>query len=380
MNDLKYQICKKTVMDTSDPATKFDSKGISNHYWDFQNIVKAHWYKGKKSEKQLEKKIEEIKERGKDKEFDSILGLSGGLDSSYMLHTVVSKYKLRPLVFHVDGGWNTEIAVNNIKSLVENLKLDLFTEVIDWNEMKNFQLAMFKSGVPHLDVPQDMAFVGTLYKFAEKYNVKTILNGGNIATESVLRPFNLIYYGADLTQAKDILNKFGNLDMKTYPFTSVFYHKIWLKYIKNVNVFKPLNYINYLKSDAIRELKSIYGWKPYSQKHFESRFTRFYEGYWLTNRFNYDMRRVELSSMILSEQIHRSEAIEILKNPPLESKVVQDEFNYVATKLDISVEELEKYFTMPKKYYWDYKNNKKLLKLGENFLKVIGGARRGGSY
>ncbi|MCR8537109.1 MAG: N-acetyl sugar amidotransferase [Prochlorococcus marinus CUG1430] len=367
-------------MDTSDPATKFDSNGISNHYWDFHNIVKAHWYRGKKGEKQLEKKIEEIKERGKGKEFDSILGLSGGLDSSYMLHTVVSKYKLRPLVFHVDGGWNTEIAVNNIKSLVENLKLDLFTEVIDWNEMKNFQLAMFKSGVPHLDVPQDMAFVGTLYKFAEKYNVKTILNGGNIATESVLRPFNLIYYGADLTQAKDIIKKFGNLDMKTYPFTSVFYHKVWLKYIKNVNVFKPLNYINYLKSDAIRELKSIYGWKPYSQKHFESRFTRFYEGYWLTNRFNYDMRRVELSSMILSEQIHRSEAIEILKNPPLESKVVEDEFNYVATKLDISVEELEKYFTMPKKYYWDYKNNKKLLKLGENFLKVIGGARRGGSY
>ena len=380
MNDLKYQICKKTVMDTSDPATKFDSNGISNHYWDFQNIVKAHWFRGEKGEKELEMKIEKIKERGKGKDFDSILGLSGGLDSSYMLHTVVTRYKLRPLVFHVDGGWNTEIAVNNIKSLVENLKLDLFTEVIDWNEMKNFQLAMFKSGVPHLDVPQDMAFVGTLYKFAEKYNVKTILNGGNIATESVLRPFNLIYYGADLTQAKDILNKFGNLNMSTYPFTSVFYHKIWLKHIRKVNVFKPLNYINYSKSNAIQELKNMYGWKPYSQKHFESRFTRFYEGYWLTNRFNYDMRRVELSSMILSEQMNRSEAIEILKNPPLENKIVEDEFNYVATKLDISVDELEKYFNMPKKYYWDYKNNKKLLKLGENFLKVVGGARRGGSY
>ena len=353
MNDLNYQICKKTVMDTSDPATIFDSEGISNHYWDFHNTVKAHWFKGKKGEEQLERKIEKIKERGKNKEFDSILGLSGGLDSSYMLHTVVSKYKLRPLVFHVDGGWNTEIAVNNIKSLVENL---------------------------NLDVPQDMAFVGTLYKFAEKYKVNTILNGGNIATESVLRPFNLIYYGADLTQAKDILNKFGNLDMKTYPFTSVFYHKIWLKYFRRVNVFKPLNYINYLKSDAIQELNSIYGWKPYPQKHFESRFTRFYEGYWLTKRFNYDMRRVELSSMILSEQISRSEALEILKNPSLENKIVEDEFNYVATKLDISVEELEKYLRMPKKYYWDYKNNKKLLKLGESFLKIIGGARRGGSY
>ena len=144
--------------------------------------------------------------------------MSGGVDSSYMLHLVVKEFSLRPLVFHVDGGWNSEIAVNNIQVMIEKLGLDLFTEVINWEEMKDFQLAFFKSGVPHIDIPQDHAFVGTLYNFVEKYKIKYILNGGNISTECVRNPLEWIYYGTDMSQLKDIINKFGTIEMKTYPF------------------------------------------------------------------------------------------------------------------------------------------------------------------
>ena len=367
-------------MDTSDPHITFDDQGISNHYWDYLKYSKPNLYNDQEGERLLCKYIDTIKKKSKGKDFDCILGLSGGMDSSYMLHKMVTKYNLRPLVFHVDGGWNTEIAVSNIKNLVDKLKLDLFTEVIDWHEMREFQLAMFKSGVPHLDVPQDMAFFAVLYKFAEKYDVKTILNGGNITTESVLRPFNLIYYGGDMVQAKDILRKFARFKLESFPFVSIIYKKLWLRYIRKIKVFKPLNYINYSKSQATKELSSTYGWKPYSQKHFESRFTRFYEGYWLLERFGFDMRRVELSSLILAGQITRGEALNILSHPPLDSELVQQEFEYVAMKLNIPIDELNSYFTMPKKYYWDYSNNKTILELGEKTLGFVTQIRRGGAY
>ena len=367
-------------MDTSDPHIYFDENGISNHYWDFLKFSKPNLLYYKNGLDLLEKEVEKIKNESKGKDFDCILGLSGGMDSSFMLHTMVTKYNLKPLVFHVDGGWNTELAVNNINNLVDKLGLDLFTEVIDWNEMKEFQLAMFKSGVPHIDIPQDMAFFAVLYKFAQKYNVKTILNGGNIATESVLRPFNLIYYGGDLVQIKDILKKNSSFKLKTFPLVSIFYKKIWLRIVDNIKVFKPLNYLNFNKKEAEQILSSKYDWKPYSQKHFESRFTRFYEGYWLTERFNFDMRRTELSSLILSNQISRKQALTILKKPPLEKSFVKKEFNYIATKLGISEDELFYYFKMPKMYYWDYANNKNFLEIGEKFINLISPIRRGGAF
>ena len=213
---------------------------------------------------------------------------------------MVTQFDLRPLVFHVDSGWNSEVAVNNINALVEKLGLDLYTEVIDWQEMRDFQLAMFKSGVPHLDVPQDMAFIGVLYKFAEKYGIKLILNGGNISTECVQTPLSLLYWGTDMAQIQDILTKHGRWPLGKYPFSSIYYHKIYLRYFKGVKVFKPLNLLPYIKKQAMELLQKEYGWKPYPQKHFESRFTRFFEGWWLPARFGYDMRRREFSSMILT--------------------------------------------------------------------------------
>lgn len=376
----KYQMCKKLVLDTTYPGINFDKNGISSQYWDYQNNIKDKWKASQNGTFELEKIVEEIKKKGSGKEFNCILGLSGGADSSYMLHAMVKQFSLKPLVFHVDGGWNSEIAVSNIKNLVEKLGLDLFTEVINWEEMKDFQLAMFKSGVPHIDIPQDMAFIGVLYKFAKKYNIPYILNGGNISTECVQRPLDIIYWGTDMRHIKDIIKKFSNNEMKTFPFSSAFYHKLYLRYFKNIKVIKPLNYINYIKKDAMNLMSNLYDWKPYPQKHFESRFTRFFEGYWLPTRFGFDMRKVDLSSLILTGQMTRDQAIEELKKPPYDVDLIDQDFHYIAKKLNIDSSELKKFHEMPKKYWMDYKNLNNIFKISEKILQLISETRRGGSF
>lgn len=222
-----YQICEKCVMDTSDPRTSFDSSGVCDHCHDFHNFVKPNWDTNGIGQEKLKKTVELIKHASKGKDFDCLLGLSGGVDSSYMLHMVVKEFGLHPLVFHVDGGWNSELAVHNINVLIEKLGLDLYTEVINWNEMRDFQLSWLKAGVPHIDIPQDHAFIATLYNFCEKYKIKYILNGGNYSTECVQYPLEYYYYGTDMIHIKDIIRKFGTVPMKTYPFSSIYRHKIY---------------------------------------------------------------------------------------------------------------------------------------------------------
>lgn len=365
-------ICSFCVMDKSDPNIKFDNIGFCDHCIDFNNLVKPNLLLNENTNNKLQNIISTIKTYGKNKEFDCILGISGGVDSSYMLHLVVKEFGLRPLVFHVDGGWNSELAVHNINVMIDKLGLDLYTEVINWEEMKDFQLAFFKSGVPHLDIPQDHAFIATLYKFAEKHKIKYILNGGNFSTECVQYPMQWLYYGTDMVHIKDIIKKFGTIKMETYPFSSIYRHKIYLRYIKGVKVVKPLNYVPYIKKDAIALLEKEYGWKSYPQKHFESRFTKFYEGYWLPERFGFDTRRVQFSSLILTGQMTRNEALEQLKKPAYDPATIDEEFNYIATKLGITPEELRSYFNMPKKYYWDYKNQQNIFRAGAKVLNWLG--------
>ncbi len=375
MSDRKYQICTNCVMDTSDSKISFDENGVCDHCNDYYKNVLPNWHTDEKGHKELARVMEKIKASGKGRDFDCLLGLSGGVDSSYMLHLAVKEFGLRPLVFHVDGGWNSELAVHNIQMLIDKLGLDLYTEVINWEEMKDFQLAFFKSGLPHIDIPQDHAFVATLYKFADKYNIKYILNGGNISTECVRNPMEWLYYGTDMVHLNDIISRYCTIKLKTYPFSSIFKHKFYLRYIRGVKVVRPLNYMPYVKSDALKLLEKEYNWKPYPQKHFESRFTKFYEGYWLPERFGFDTRRVQYSSLILTGQMKRDDAIESLKKPAYDPDTIQDEFNYIATKLGISVEELRSYFTMEKKFYWDYKNLESVFVTGAKILKAIGAER-----
>jgi N-acetyl sugar amidotransferase len=367
-----YKICCNCVMDTTDSQITFDLNGVCDHCNGFKRDVLPNWYPNGQGMAMFRQVIENIKREGKGKPFDGIIGMSGGLDSSYLLHLAVTEFGLRPLVFHVDGGWNTDIAVNNIQMLVDKLGLDLYTEVINWEEMRDFQLAFFKAGVPHLDIPQDHAFVATLYHFANKHGIKYILNGGNYSTECVRNPLEWLYYGTDLVQLRDIHGRFGTRPLKTYPFSSILFHKVYLRYIKGVQVVKPLNCLPYTKELAIKELSEKYGWRPYPQKHFESRFTKFYEGYWLPTRFGYDTRRVQYSSLILTGQMTREEALAKLEKPAYDLQTIDEEFEYVATKLGISVDELRYYHALPNKTYKDYRNQEWLFDLGAKALKWLG--------
>ena len=358
-------------MDSTDPNISFDLDGVCNNCQQFLKYTKPFFQKNIQNPKLLEKEVDKIKSSRKGS-YDSILGLSGGIDSSYMLHYVVKKLGLRPLVFHVDTGWNSVVSTTNIERLAKTLNVDLFTVVINWEEMRKFQLAFFKSGLPHLDTPQDQAFLATLYNYAVKMKIKTILNGGNVTSECVKHPLKYLYYATDMKHNNDIRRKFGAKYLKTFPFSSILRHKVWLNYFRGVKVFRPLNYINYNKKAAEDELVKTYDWIPYKEKHYESRFTRYYEGYWLPYRFGFDTRRPTYSSLILNNQMTRKEALNRLSMPALSAEEAESESHFVAQKLRISYDQLMSYRDLPKKFYWDYKNSYKLFEFGSKVLLRLG--------
>ncbi len=367
-----YQICLTCVMDTSDSEIVFGPNGECDHCETFRTKVRPGWRTDEMAGAQLAELSRQIARDGEGKDFDCIIGMSGGIDSSYLVYVAKELLGLRPLVFHVDAGWNSQEAVNNIGRLVEKLNLDLYTEVIDWPEMQDLQLAFFKSGVPHIDTPQDHAFFATMYKFAECEGVKYILTGANYSTECIRNPIEWMYYQSDATQLRDIHAKFGTRPLKTFPTTSILRHKVYLPYIKGIKVLRPLNYIPYVKEDAKKLLIEKFGWQPYPQKHFESRFTKFYEGYWLPTRFGYDTRRVQFSSLILTGQMTREAALEELKKPALEEAEARREFEFVASKLNITAGELESYLHLPKKTFRDYKSQFPIYAVGARAMRLLG--------
>ena len=367
-----YQICKNCVMDTTDSKITFNIEGVCDHCQTFDKDIKPKWDTGEQGHQRLLKIVDKIKIEGKNKDFDCIMGMSGGIDSSYLLYIMKEKYNLRPLVFHVDAGWNSQIAVNNIERLVDGLNLDLFTEVINWEEMKDLQLAYFKSGVPHIDTPQDHAFFATMYQFASKHNINTILTGGNYSTECIRNPIEWMYYQSDSIQLRDIHKKFGQKKIKSFPITNILWHKIYLPYIKKIKVIRPLDYIPYHKEKAMQMLVDKFGYQKYPQKHFESRFTRFYESYWLFKRFGYDTRRVQYSSLILTNQMSRDEALEKLKTLPYDEQKIKNDFEYISNKLSIDIDELQHYMDMEKRTYKDYKSQDFIYSIGAKAMRFLG--------
>ena len=372
MQARKFKRCSYSVLDSSFPGLQFHEAGQALPVKHFLRQVKPQWKQEEGDERLIAQMVERVKSRSRSDEYDSILGLSGGLDSSYMLHIAVKELGLNPLVFHVDAGWNSEGAVQNISRMVDALGLDLYTEVIDWAEMRDFQLAWFRAGVPHLDIPQDHAFVATLYRYAEKFGIRTILNGGNLSNEGIRNPLKYFYYGTDMRHIRDVLRATGPVELPTYPFSSVLRHKAYLRYVKGIEVVRPLNLIHFRKAEAERTLSSLYRWSPFAQKHFESRFTRYFEGYWLPTRYGFDPRTVQLSSLIVTDQISREEAIETLSRPSLSREEVAREQRFVASKLEISEEQLENLMHLPKRYYFDFKNSVNFFGMGARALQLIG--------
>jgi len=372
MKTREYQICNRCIMDTTDSKIIFDENGVCDHCRTFEEKIKPNWDVGDKGLSQITKIASQIKKEGTGKDFDCIIGMSGGIDSSYLVYLAKEKLGLRPLVFHVDAGWNSDQAVSNIEQIVDRLGLDLYTEVIDWEEMKDLQLSFFKAGVSHTDTPQDHAFFATMYKFANKHNIKHILTGGNYSTECIRNPLEWMYFQSDDRQIRDIQKTFGSMKLSKFPLTNVLWHKVYLPYIKGIKVYRPLDFMPYHKEQATQFLVDNFAYQRYSQKHFESRFTKFYESYWLPQKFGFDTRKVQFSSLILTGQMSRSEALQKLKIPAHDANTIEDDFQYIANKLNISVAELQGFFDAPNKTFSDYKNQQSIYKMGAKLLRLLG--------
>jgi len=365
-------------MDSSDPNIMFDSSGTCSHCQNFNQVIHPNWADGKDDNKKLAELGDQIKRSNKQKDFDCIIGLSGGLDSSYTAYVAVEKMGLRPLLFHVDAGWNTDKAVGNIEKLMDGLGLDLYTDVVNWNAVRDMQLAFFRSGIPDQDLVQDAAFFSGLYKFAREYNVKHVLTGSNFSTECCREPEAWGgYLGIDATLFNDIWSKFGQGQSgQSFPTVDIMVYKIWYQRILGMKMHHPLNLVHYRKADAEHELSNKYGWEPFKHKHHESRFTRFYEDYWLPKRFGFEKRRAHFSSLIMTNQMTREEALDRIKKPEMDEFFLQKEFNYIASKLEIDQSELVEMFELPKKSYADYKNKQRLIQLGVKTMRALGLERR----
>lgn len=372
MSESNYKICSNCIMDTTDPKITFDEKGWCDYCQNYYTNILPNWHTDERGLKEIQPIIDKIKREGKNKPHDCLIGLSGGVDSSYLTYIAKEKFGLRPMLFHVDAGWNSQEAVHNIEKLVDGLGLDLYTEVINWEEMKDLQLAFFKAQVPHIDTPQDHAFFASLYNFAAKNNYKYILTGANYSTECVREPLEWHYHASDLRQIKDIHNKFGTRPLKTFPTADIFKYKIYYRYIKGVRVVKPLNHIPFIKADAMQELIDKFGWQSYPYKHYESRFTRFYEGYWLPKKFGYKKHRAHFSSLILTGQMTRDEALEKISKPAYDENMIAQDFEYIAKKLEISVQDLQTLLEGENKTYRDYKSRMQLINLGTMVLTKLG--------
>ena len=364
-------------MDTSDPHIHFDGSGVCEYCRNFEQTIAPTWAGGSGHELELKAMADVIKRAGQGKDFDCIIGLSGGLDSSYAAYIAKEKMGLRPLLFHVDAGWNTDQAVGNIEKLVDGLGLDLYTEVVNWEEMKDLQVAFLKSGIPDQDLPQDAAFFSSLYKFARKYKVKHVITGSNFSTECCREPEEWGgYLGIDTLLFNDIHRQFGQGPLDTFPLKDILVYKLYYQKILGIKVHHPLNLVPFGKKNAEDELSRRFGWQRFQHKHHESRFTRFYEDYWLTRKFGFHKRRAHFSSLIMTGQMTREAALDRISRPEMDEHFLKQEFEYVAHKLDLSVDELQSIFASPNKTYRDYKNKRWVIGFGANAMRWLGLEKR----
>lgn len=359
MSQKSYQICTRCVMDTTDPMITFNDKGECNHCTDFLAKRIHHKYQGGKSDRELTALVEKMKQDGKGKEYDCVIGLSGGIDSSYVAWTC-KNLGLRVLAVHLDNGWNSEEAVQNIRNIAQKLGIDYESYVLDWTEFKDLQLAFLKASVPEAETPTDIAIPAAMHKVAAKYGVKYVISGGNFATEGIL-PKHWHYDAKDMTYLKHIQRTFGTVRLRKFP-TFGFRKEMYYKLVKGIKIIYLLNYVNYAKQDAMDLLKRELEWKYYGGKHYESKYTGFIQSYYLFKKFGIDYRRATLASQICTGEVTREEALEELKSLPYSMEKVEEEKKYIAKKLGISLEEFERIIELPAKWYTDYPNDEKKLK------------------
>lgn len=373
----KYKTCVSCVMDTTATEITFDENGVCSFCQYFDEHVKPILDRAHNCdyEKVLNDKIAAIKRAGENKPYDSILGLSGGLDSSYLAY-LAAKYGLRPLVIHVDTGWNSKTANDNIERLVSCLGFKLERITIDWAEMRDLQLAFYKASVMNCEIPQDHAFLAVLYNLAAKHGIHYILSGGNFATESIL-PKSWGYNAGDSRHLIDIHRKYGNIPLKKYPILSFWDRYINYPYIKGIREIRLLNYIPYNRAEAKKTLAEKCGWQEYGYKHYESVLTRFFQGYYLPTKFGIDKRKAHISSMILSGQMTREEAVAELKKPPYQSnEQLNADKVFIAQKLGLSLDEWEEILNLPPRSHKDFASLEKIFEIKNKVVDILGIRRR----
>lgn len=353
MPDSALRICTRCVMDTTDPEITFDDKGVCNHCHEFDEVTSKRWFPNEEGRSKLQALVAQLKREGRGKAYDCILGLSGGLDSSY-LALVMKDHGLRSLVVHVDAGWNSEFAVKNIKAVVNHCDFELHTILIDWEEVKDLQLVYLKAGVANQDVVQDHAFFASLYHFAVKNDVRYVIGGGNIPTECI-SPSSWHHSAMDAINLKAIHKKYGLTPLKNFPLISFFDYYIYYPFIKKMITVRPLNLMPYSKEIALKRLIPI-GFVPYARKHGESRFTKFFQNYYLPKKFNMDKRKPHFSSMIVTDIITRELAMEALQEPLYDEIELKEDKEYIAGKLCITVADLDGYISAPCRHYSEFAN------------------------
>ncbi len=369
---MKYhqQVCVSCVMDTTDVDIKFNIHGVCNHCCTFELQGKPLLERAtsKAGRDILTKLVVEIKSSGMNRDYDCLIGVSGGVDSSYVAYQV-KQLGLRPLAVHFDSGWNSELAVNNIENLVKRLGIDLFTYVVDWEEMRDLQLAFLKASVANCDTPTDHAFLAVLHRVAAQHGIKHIISGGNVATEFIL-PKSWGYNAGDLRHVLSIRKQFGTVKLKSYPQLGFWARYFYYPFVRGIKLTRILDYMPYTKAEAKRLIAAELGWRDYGGKHYESIFTRFFQAYYLPTKFGYDKRKAHLSSLIVSGQMTRDEALDELKNDPYpREKLLEDKF-FIAKKIGVSVEEFDRILALPRRTHKDFASSEFLFQSKDYLMRM----------
>ncbi|EKD29077.1 MAG: hypothetical protein ACD_79C00090G0017 [uncultured bacterium] len=338
-------------MDTSDPEITFDEKGVCIHCKRYEQDSKKQLFSNEERSQKLNEIINKIKTDGKNKPYDCVLGISGGVDSTFCAYKA-KELGLRPLAVHMDNGWNSKLAVENIEKTLKKLKIDLHTEVLDWCEFKDLQLSFLKASTPDIEIPTDHAIYAVLFQTAINHNVKYIISGYNFKTEAV-HPRMWSHGCFDWRYIKNVQKKFGRNKINNFPHVSLFNHYYYI-ILKDLKIIPILNYMDYQKSESIRILEEKLQWQQYEGKHSESIYTRFVQNYIFPEKFHFDKRRAHLSSLICSGQISREKALEEIQVPLWDYQTKNNELEYVIKKLGINMQEFEQIMNLKTNTFRDY--------------------------
>lgn len=373
MANKNYLECKKCVMNNDvDPNLTLDVNGLCNHCQRYRQILGARISAGAKGKESLDNLLIKIKNSGKGKNYDCLIGVSGGVDSTYVAY-LVKDLGLRPLAVHFDNGWDSELSVKNIEQILSKLNIDLYTYVVDWEEFRELQKAFLRASTPDGEIPTDHAIYATLWKVAAQHKIKYIISGMNFATESMSVP-EWSYGHSDWRYIKNINKIFGKSNIKSYPHYSLAY-LFYITFVLRIKRIAILNYVDYNKNSAIEIIQSKLGWIPYGGKHHESIYTRFWQGYVLPKKFKIDKRYAHFSDLINSGQFDKSSALEQLMLPPYSEDLQNSDCEYVMKKLGYTKSEFDEIMSMPVKSFRNYKNNHskvELLKKFVDYLRSIG--------